>query len=85
MSTPQEALARAIAAVGTAAEFSRRMGITEQAISQWEIVPILRVLTVERITSIPRHELRPDVYPPPPTPPQVTTDGQPPTAQERVA
>ena len=39
--------------------------ITPQAISQWSKVPAERVLTVERLTGVPRHDLRPDLYPPP--------------------
>lgn len=37
--------------------------ISSQAISQWKRVPAERVLDVERITGIPRQELRPDLYP----------------------
>ena len=40
-------------------------GLTPQAVSQWKRVPVERVLDVERITGVPRHELRPDIYPPP--------------------
>lgn len=39
------------------------LGITSQAVSQWTRVPIGRVLDIERITGIPRYELRPDIYP----------------------
>jgi len=42
-------------------------GITSQAVSQWRKVPAERVLDLERITGIPRHEIRPDLYPPPET------------------
>jgi DNA-binding transcriptional regulator YdaS (Cro superfamily) len=28
-------------------------------------LPAERVLDIERVTGIPRHELRPDLYPPP--------------------
>jgi DNA-binding transcriptional regulator YdaS (Cro superfamily) len=47
------------------AELAREIGITAQAISQWDDVPPLRVLAVERATGVPRHELRPDLYPEP--------------------
>jgi DNA-binding transcriptional regulator YdaS (Cro superfamily) len=40
-------------------------GITPQAISQWIRVPATRVIDVERVTGVSRHELRPDIYPPP--------------------
>ena len=39
--------------------------ITPQAICQWRIVPAPRVLEVERVSGVSRHELRPDIYPPP--------------------
>lgn len=37
-------------------------GVTPQAVSQWKKVPAERVLEVERVTGISRHELRPDVF-----------------------
>lgn len=40
------------------------LGITSQAISQWDVCPALRVLEVERLTGVSRHELRPDIYGP---------------------
>ena len=45
-------------------ELARGLGITHGAVSQWDQVPMNRVLDVERLTGIPRHELRPDIYPP---------------------
>lgn len=63
MNIKSEALARAIDNVGGLAGLAGPLGISEQAISQWEVVPPLRVLAVERITGVPRHELRPDLYP----------------------
>lgn len=38
------------------------LSITPGALSQWKQVPAKRVLFVERITGIPRHELRPDIF-----------------------
>ncbi len=58
-----EALRRAIEAVGGLAGLAKPLGISEQAISQWDEVPPLRVLAVERASGIPREELRPDLYP----------------------
>ncbi|WP_132313616.1 transcriptional regulator [Martelella mediterranea] len=36
--------------------------VSPQAVSQWKRVPAGRVLQVERIVSISRHDLRPDIY-----------------------
>lgn len=65
MSDPSGALERAKRAAGGAGELAKGVGVTAQAISQWDEVPPLRVLEVERLTGVPRHELRPDLYPPP--------------------
>lgn len=59
----KEALKRAIKVVGGLAGIADPLGITMQAVSQWDEVPPRRVLAVERVTGISRHELRPDLYP----------------------
>ncbi len=43
--------------------------ISSQAVSQWERVPAARCLVIERATRrrVTRHELRPDLYGPPPS------------------
>lgn len=61
--TKAEALKRAVGNVGGQAKFARLVGVTAQAVSQWDEVPPLRVLTVERVSGVSRHELRPDLYP----------------------
>jgi DNA-binding transcriptional regulator YdaS (Cro superfamily) len=63
MDDKSEALKRAVASVGGQAEFARLIGITAQAVSQWNEVPPLRVLAVEGVSGVSRHELRPDLYP----------------------
>lgn len=61
----KEPIAKAIAASGSAVRLASGLGITSQAVGQWKKVPAERVLDVERITGVSRHELRPDLYPPP--------------------
>ncbi len=38
------------------------LGITPQAISQWDRIPLGRVFEIERICGIPRERLRPDIF-----------------------
>ena len=42
------------------------LNISPGAVSQWDRVPAERVLEIERLTGISRHDLRPDVFGPPP-------------------
>lgn len=58
------ALLRAIEAVGGQKTLAEKLSIKSQAISQWDRVPVGRVLTIEELSGIPRTELRPDIYPP---------------------
>lgn len=47
---------------------ARQLGIKHQSLYSWRNgVPADRVLDVERITGISRHELRPDVFGAPPS------------------
>lgn len=48
---------------GTISRIARELGISTQAISQWERVPAEHVLTVARLTEMSPRELRPDLYP----------------------
>ena len=59
METPLE---RAIEAAGSQLALARGLGISHQAVAQWERVPAERVAEVERITGIPREQLRPDIF-----------------------
>lgn len=47
---------------GTFSAFAAHLGITRGAVCQWDKVPTERVLQVEKISGVSRHELRPDVF-----------------------
>lgn len=47
---------------GLQAEVARGLGVTRAAVTKWVKVPAERLLDVERITGIPREQLRPDLF-----------------------
>jgi len=49
-------------------KIAKALGISHQAVLQWTRCPPRRVLAIERITGVPRHALRPDLYPVPDRP-----------------
>ena len=55
-------LRRAIEAAGGVQKLGNRLGVTAQAVSQWDKIPLNRVFDVERETGIPHDELRPDFF-----------------------
>lgn len=62
------ALEKAVKIAGNASLLGERIGVSPQAVNQWlkrGRVPVERVLIVESMTGVARHELRPDIYPAP--------------------
>lgn len=62
-----EALQKAIDKIGSQSKLSKVIGESQQNISHWlnkGRVPAEQVLPIERLTGVPRYELRPDIYPP---------------------
>jgi DNA-binding transcriptional regulator YdaS (Cro superfamily) len=59
----RRALAAVIEKAGGPTRIGAALKITGQAVSQWRRVPAERVLDVERLTGVLRHDLRPDLYP----------------------
>ena len=49
---------------GLRIRIARECKVTHGAVYQWRAVPSQHVLTVERITGIPRFKLRPDIFGP---------------------
>lgn len=62
----QRALARAKDVAGCSADLARALGITPQSVSEWDVVPVARVIPIEKSTGVLRYDLRPDIYPEPP-------------------
>lgn len=67
IASAEAALERAKDVVGGPIELARRLSaigrsITRQGVEAWRRVPAERVVDVERVTGVPRHELRPDLY-----------------------
>lgn len=50
---------------GSYSRIAAALGLTRQTVAAWQRVPAEHVITVEEVSGIPRHELRPDIYPPP--------------------
>lgn len=63
MNARKAALDLAIEKAGGLTALARKLDITAQAVSQWDEVPPLRVLAVERASGVSRSDLRPDLYP----------------------
>ena len=65
--TPYEALMRTIDVLGSQSELARVCGVSPTAVWKWvqssKRLPEPYVLAVEAATGVPRHLLRPDIYP----------------------
>lgn len=56
-------LVKAINEIGSAAALAGLLGISRQAVNQWQRVPHDRVLKIEEVSGVSRSDLRPDLYP----------------------
>ncbi|MDC3189119.1 helix-turn-helix domain-containing protein [Pseudoalteromonas elyakovii] len=62
-----EALHKAIKHSGGQAALAEKLGKKQGHISMWirrNKIPAEMVLRIEEVSDVPRHELRPDLYPP---------------------
>ena len=55
-------LEKAIQAAGGITALAELLGVTKQAVAQWDRVPIDSAKLVESATGVPRIELRPDIF-----------------------
>jgi DNA-binding transcriptional regulator YdaS (Cro superfamily) len=55
-------LAKAIMAAGGLRRLAALLEIQPPAVNQWIEIPARRIIDVERVTGVPREELRPDLY-----------------------
>jgi DNA-binding transcriptional regulator YdaS (Cro superfamily) len=57
----------AVAKAGSVAALAEKANVSPQAVSQWRRrIPADKVLLIESLTGISRHDLRPDVFGPKP-------------------
>ncbi len=76
----QRAIENAVQNEGSRARVAGRLGITRQAMDQWDKVPAKHVLVMEILSGVSRYELRPDIYGKPPK----ETRGRPKTGVQRA-
>jgi DNA-binding transcriptional regulator YdaS (Cro superfamily) len=59
------ALEEVIKQAGSQVALAKLLNVSPQAIGTWRLrgVPPHQVLTIERLTGVKRHRLRPDIYP----------------------
>jgi DNA-binding transcriptional regulator YdaS (Cro superfamily) len=51
-----------IVSLGSLSEVARRLGVSRQAIAQWDKVPVKHLRVISEMTGIPCQKLRPDLY-----------------------
>lgn len=56
---------KVISALKNKTQLAAKLGLSRQAVQKWTQIPTKHVLVLEEMTGIPRHEMRPDIYPAP--------------------
>ena len=64
--TRDPALNDAIYTLGGPGPASKALGVSKQALSQWDKCPAMRVLALELASGVSRYRLRPDIFGAPP-------------------
>jgi DNA-binding transcriptional regulator YdaS (Cro superfamily) len=55
-------LQKAIEAAGSGSALARLLGIDRAAVHRWRDVPPRHIIMIEKMTGVPREQLRPDLY-----------------------
>lgn len=50
------------AVTGGRAGLAKKLGISRQAVYKWDEIPMERMLEIEKVTGIPRHQLFPKYF-----------------------
>jgi DNA-binding transcriptional regulator YdaS (Cro superfamily) len=61
-SAMDRAVDEAVRKEGSRAKVAKRLGISRQAMEQWERVPPRHVLALEAMSGVSRYVIRPDIY-----------------------
>lgn len=72
----KDGLELALRATGSLSKLAEIVGVKVQSVAQWEQVPSWHCLTVEAATGVSRHDLRPDIYGPHPSPRRQRGNGE---------
>ena len=59
---PSKGLQMAVKAAGNMSILADGLGLTPQAVRAWKLVPVHHLKAIEKITGIPREQLRPDIF-----------------------
>lgn len=55
-------IAAAVAVTGTRYRLAKILGLRPSAVLQWRQIPTKRIIEIEKLTGVPREQLRPDLY-----------------------
>lgn len=50
---------------GLAPRIAEACGVRREAVWNWKRIPVAHVFAIEELLGIPRHKIRPDIYPAP--------------------